>query len=42
MSGYNIDKRLYKRILKQQCDSLGASIYLNESHVVLKMLTENN
>ena len=42
MSVYNIGKLLHKRILEQQCDSLGANTYLNVSHMVPKMMTENN
>ena len=41
MSVYNIGKLLHKRILKQQCDSLSANTYLNMSHMVPKMMTEN-
>ena len=41
MYGCNIRELLYKRILKQQYNSLGDSIYLSESHVVLKILTGN-
>ena len=42
MSVYNISKLLHERILKQQCDSLGANTYLNVSHMVPKMMTDNN
>ena len=42
MPVYNIGKLLHKRILKQQCASLGANTYLNESHMVPKMMTEDN
>lgn len=41
MSGYNTGELLYKIILKQQCNRSGDIIYLNESYVALKMVTEN-